>query len=579
MKISRVKIQNYRNLKNVDVELSNIVALIGENNSGKSNFLRAISIPLASDDGSVSKRLFWHDINNEAKKHYYSFIRDHRDSILDGSLSNEDFIASVPMVSIELNFIPDNTEHYDTKDILVNEDGSFLGAILYKFYIKNYEELFERVKSILKTTEENEDIQLNLLPIELYEYSITVPGKDSKVSYDTLSRFRVSGLPVNRDGFALDTERLGSKALSNLFQNELNVDSSVKIEKAYTEFFEIIKSEGKLDDILNWQEYSEVENAQDFFKKVSILPNMPPMSSILNSVCLGYGEESMFMQGLGSRNLILMTVLLNSYIKKDHDISFRLLTVEEPEAHLCINNILIMAQLFSIFSKKNSYTQIVYSTHSTEFVNKVGLDKVIVFHNGTAYALSKELTVDECNYLSANPNTDIFKLLYSQKLILVEGLTEECLIKSYVQTQKTLSCIKVLSFHKGFKKIIDIWKKINPETTNRLGVVRDFDNEPNAQEQHESKQNDKVIVRTTKGYTLETDIVNLNCELLKQKYGEVYGWSNMSPDELQSDWRNKKSDVMLRICQDLVVGQLEGFIMPEHIREVLAFMQKGNNED
>ncbi len=274
-----------------------------------------------------------------------------------------------------------------------------------------------------------------------------------------------------------------------------------------------------------------------------------------------------------------MTVLLNSYIKKDHDISFRLLTVEEPEAHLCINNILIMAQLFSIFSKKNSYTQIVYSTHSTEFVNKVGLDKVIVFHNGTAYALSKELTVDECNYLSANPNTDIFKLLYSQKLILVEGLTEECLIKSYVQTQKTLSCIKVLSFHKGFKKIIDIWKKINPETTNRLGVVRDFDNEPNAQEQHESKQNDKVIVRTTKGYTLETDIVNLNCELLKQKYGEVYGWSNMSPDELQSDWRNKKSDVMLRICQDLVVGQLQGFIMPEHIREVLAFMQKGNNED
>ena len=44
MRISRVRIDNYRNLRHVDVELGNIVALIGENNSGKSNFLRALSI-------------------------------------------------------------------------------------------------------------------------------------------------------------------------------------------------------------------------------------------------------------------------------------------------------------------------------------------------------------------------------------------------------------------------------------------------------------------------------------------------------------------------------------------------------
>ena len=35
MRISRVRIKNYRNLKHVDVELGNIVTLIGENNSGK----------------------------------------------------------------------------------------------------------------------------------------------------------------------------------------------------------------------------------------------------------------------------------------------------------------------------------------------------------------------------------------------------------------------------------------------------------------------------------------------------------------------------------------------------------------
>lgn len=39
MKISRVQIENYRNLRNIDVSLEHIVAIIGENNSGKSNFL------------------------------------------------------------------------------------------------------------------------------------------------------------------------------------------------------------------------------------------------------------------------------------------------------------------------------------------------------------------------------------------------------------------------------------------------------------------------------------------------------------------------------------------------------------
>ena len=42
MRISRVQIDNYRILKHVDVELGSIVALIGENNSGKSNFFYAL---------------------------------------------------------------------------------------------------------------------------------------------------------------------------------------------------------------------------------------------------------------------------------------------------------------------------------------------------------------------------------------------------------------------------------------------------------------------------------------------------------------------------------------------------------
>ena len=175
--------------------------------------------------------------------------------------------------------------------------------------------------------------------------------------------------------------------------------------------------------------------------------------------------------------------------------------------------------------------------------------------------------------MAANPNTDILKLLYSKKVILIEGITEELLIKSYLQTRKDLNDIQVLSFHKGFTKIIDIWQKINAGNENRLGVVRDFDNQPKAQAEHEKKETKQIIVRTTKGYTLETDITNLNYDLLREKYGDEYGWSTMNADQIQSDWRLKKSDVMLRICHDLIAGDLDGFVMPRHIQDIINFMQ------
>ncbi len=578
MRISRVQIDNYRNLRHVNVELDNIVALIGENNSGKSNFLRALSIPLSSDDTGVSKRLSWFDINKDVKKQYYEFLKVNRSSIIEGSLTVEAFLPQIPTVTIRLDIIPETTEHYDVKDILVDED-TWTGGILFQYFIKKPEELLNRVRNILINEAEDDNVQMSLLPMELYDYSVTVPGKGNKIPYDILSRFRTVELPAERDNFASNADRLGSKALSDLLQKGLTSGSQVKIEKAYREFFNTVRTEGKMDSVLNWQQYSDIQNAQDFFKQISILPNMPQISSILGSIRLGYEEENMFTQGLGHRNLILLTVLLNSYLNKEHDISFRLMTIEEPEAHLCISNILLMTKLINIFSQKNKYTQIVYSTHNVEFVNKVGLDKVIVLHNGEAVGLKNELTETERDYLVANPNTDIFKLLYSKRAIIVEGITEELLIKSYLQTRADLNDIKVLSFHKGFTKIIDIWKKVNAGSGNKLGIVRDYDNQPNAQRDHENRQDENVIVRTTTGYTLETDITSANFALLVEKYGDVYGWKNMTADELQKDWRDNKSDVMLRICHDLIYGELDSFTMPTHIQQIIDFMLGDTHED
>ena len=581
MHICRVQIKNYRNLKSVDVKLGEIVTLIGENNSGKSNFLRAIALPLSAEDHNISKHLSWYDLNKEAKDEYYKFLRDNRQAIISGAIDLDKFISHLPTVSIQLDVMPSEIEHYDVAHIRYDDGEEWVGGILYRFYPGKKEKILEQVKAILKAENANKNIQMSLLPVELYTYSITIPAKGSRIPYEILSRFKAVVIPAERDNFASSAERMGSRALSEILQKGLSPDAQVKIEKKYSDFFDTIKSEGKLDAVLNWQDYSDIPNAKDFFDEISVLPNMPQIGSILGSVRLGYDDDNMFMQGLGHRNLILMSVLLNSYMQSAKDLSLRVVTVEEPEAHLCNSNILLLASLFNAFSKKSKRTQIIYSTHNAEFVNKVGLGKVIVLCRGNVLNLGAELETEELDYLAANPNTDIFKLLYSRKAILVEGITEELLIKSYLQTRPDLNEIKVISFHKGFRKIMKIWKAANVGLRNKLGIVRDYDNEPNAQKEHENEADNRIIVCTTEKRTLEPEIVNSgeNYNILKKNYGRVYGWENMTPEELSDDWREKKSDVMLTICHDLISGNLSGFSMPKHIQEIIDFMQGDNHAD
>lgn len=78
---------------------------------------------------------------------------------------------------------------------------------------------------------------------------------------------------------------------------------------------------------------------------------MPSISSLLNNVKLGIGDEYLHTQGLGYRNLVYLLVMTNS-LEINNDIALNILTLEEPEAHLCINNERLLASFINnILSK------------------------------------------------------------------------------------------------------------------------------------------------------------------------------------------------------------------------------------
>ena len=63
MRISRVCVENFRNLKLLDVELGQNIVLVGENKAGKSNFIEAIRLvldpSLSDNDRQLTDQDFW----------------------------------------------------------------------------------------------------------------------------------------------------------------------------------------------------------------------------------------------------------------------------------------------------------------------------------------------------------------------------------------------------------------------------------------------------------------------------------------------------------------------------------------
>lgn len=88
MLIEKAWIKGYRNIKDINLELNRIAIFIGENNSGKSNILRAITLPFNNDEvGKINKNLGWDYINNDLKDCYFNYIESNLDNIKNNNIN------------------------------------------------------------------------------------------------------------------------------------------------------------------------------------------------------------------------------------------------------------------------------------------------------------------------------------------------------------------------------------------------------------------------------------------------------------------------------------------------------------
>lgn len=102
------------------------------------------------------------------------------------------------------------------------------------------------------------------------------------------------------------------------------------------------------------------------------------MKNILSNITLRYGNEFLYQKGLGQRNLIYILILF-AYYKSCGD-TFNLCCIEEPEAHLSVNNLRLVRDFIEKSSSNSStLVQTIISTHNPSIINKLQISNVLAF--------------------------------------------------------------------------------------------------------------------------------------------------------------------------------------------------------
>lgn len=569
MYIRTVEIENYRAFKNFEIKFSPLSVIIGENEAGKTNLFDALALPLNNNDISFNKkRLSVSDINREAIKEFYQAIINGKD--------DDEIKLLIPKVRVEVEFTePQNIiEEGVIGKWVIGEEADDSYKIRYDFKPKDTKQFVKAAKELLDGIGDIKDTRWFNLPIELYDYDITQSNNGLRVSYSDLRLIGINSINAERDDFAESNTQKSNDILTKMLISALEDSDKAKINSAYTSFFDAIENTETFTKIVKPD--PDFENFFDeIVDKLECIPNLPNLKSILSNITLKSGESYLYQRGLGYRNLVYIYLLFEFF--RGNKNALNLCCIEEPEAHLSVNNLRFATDfIYKSTQKGGSSLQTLISSHSPLVINKLELTNVIVLSGNNAIHLidsKKHLT----NYLRKRPNFDILKLLLSNKTILVEGTTEEMLINAILyRNNENVSSLEVISIEQtGFTTFIDIWLQVNKgNAKKKLSIIRDYDDNNSTKNKHQKydTDNDNIRVRTTSKYTLEDDLAEADGNL--GRLNILFNKECKTSGDMAEYLKKSKAERMLRIADSILDEENNDPIsLPKHIQEALDFMK------
>lgn len=385
MLIKKLKINNFKIHTKRECEFNDdINIIVGDNESGKSSLLEAIEICLNFSyrgkalNGELSTELFSSSCINE---------------YLGGDLAQD----TLPEILIEA-FLDGNAELKGDN----NTDKADVEGIFVRIFFDP--DLADSYAAFIADPE-----NVSTLPVEFYR------AEWSSFAWKPLTHFNKGVQCLFVDPTRLHPTFGRSKYINSIINTALDKPSRSTLNLNYRQLKARFDEE---DDVVAINDDLDVEN--DITNKaLKITANIGATTSWESNLQLAVDNISFNQIGKGEQNLIQVKLALQNRAE-DVDI----IMLEEPENHLSHMN---LVQLIGYIEKKNQGKQIFLTTHSSYVLNKLSIDKLCLLSSD--YARLSDVDSATVKTLKRLPGYDTLRVILSQKSVLVEGPSDELILK------------------------------------------------------------------------------------------------------------------------------------------------------
>lgn len=490
MYIKKIEVNNYRQLKQVSINLEeamNIVA--GPNNSGKTSLIQLIKriitdkdIKIKSNDINVYDQNVWSDkvknlFKNNAKGNYVKSFVDNLDELklpevqvkFEIDYDEKDDISNIAEYLMDLDTerhsfyfvfraslekkmikeLEDNQPRLESRlgDAL-KEDGAGSAKLsnviseLMTIYCRNLKEHIYFTDQNYENENEITDISKFRKLFNFKYIPAARPVKDGDIDSHELSRELMS-LVEKDENWVTEIGQLSGNLMSNLEQSHV---SEILQEGSSQALNTVLKSisetnGGHTGELIFDSDVSQ-EDVQGLLGNTTHAKYKVQGESTGNTYYMNEGS-----QGLGYSNLIYLHSEIQKFIKLEDHQKINFLVIEEPESHMHPQMQYVFArELIRIYDAQK--IQGLITTHSTELVRGTDMNSLRVIReesefNSTVYDLSRFVrkeghdghgSEDESvrNFKDFFQTIGIADLLFADAALLFEGDTERLYLKHII---------------------------------------------------------------------------------------------------------------------------------------------------